>query len=143
MPKRARTDESGDAPGDGGAGGPLPGRTLAAAVRAGAPGLSWSQARRLVEVRRVTLNGELCLDPARRVKAGDVVEILDRPARLPSAVREELVIRHLDEHVVVVEKPAGINTTRHPAEMGWDERRRALSPTLDDWLQKAIAVRLK
>jgi 23S rRNA pseudouridine1911/1915/1917 synthase len=44
--------------------------------------------------------------------------------------------------VVVVEKPAGINTVRHPAERDWDDRRKALSPTLEDRLQLAIAERL-
>src|SRR5207244_4275671 len=55
----------------------------------------------------------------------------------------ELTVRHLDEHVVVVEKPAGINTVRHPAERQWSARRRALAPTLDDRLQLAIAAALK
>jgi 23S rRNA pseudouridine1911/1915/1917 synthase len=68
--------------------------------------------------------------------------LLDRPAALPAAHRVELVIRHLDENVVVVEKPAGINTVRHPVERDWTERRRALAPTLDDRLQFAIAAAL-
>jgi 23S rRNA pseudouridine1911/1915/1917 synthase len=58
---------------------------------------------------------------------------------VPSAVIADLVIRHLDEHVVVVEKPPGISTTRHPAERNWTAERRALSPTLDDRLRQAIA----
>jgi 23S rRNA pseudouridine1911/1915/1917 synthase len=118
------------------------GQTLAALVRARQPGRSWSAVRRFIESRHIQLNGELCLDSARRVKDGDTVEILARPAPLPKARREELTIRHLDDHVVVVEKPSGINTVRHPAERDWDDRRRALSPTLDDRLQLAIAEQL-
>ncbi len=118
-------------------------QTLAALIRGAGTRMSWSQARRLVEIRRATVNGELCLDPARRLKAGDVVELLPRPAKLPEAFTGELVVRHLDEHVVVVEKPAGINTVRHPAELDWDQPRRDLSPTLEDRLQKAIAARLR
>jgi 23S rRNA pseudouridine1911/1915/1917 synthase len=113
--------------------------TVAAFVRAQQPDTSWSQARQMIASRRVRLNQELCLDPARRLKAGDLVDILNAPERLPTALQAELVIRHLDEHVVVVEKPTGISTTRHPAERHWNRRRRELSPTLDDRLLKAIA----
>jgi 23S rRNA pseudouridine1911/1915/1917 synthase len=77
------------------------------------------------------------------LKEGDVVELLDRPEPIPEARRIELTIRFLDTHVVVVEKPSGISTVRHPAERAWTERRRSLMPTLDDRLQFAIATRLK
>jgi 23S rRNA pseudouridine1911/1915/1917 synthase len=122
--------------------GDLVGQTLAAALRRAKPELSWSQARRLIETRHVRINGELWLDAARRLNAGDVVEVLARPERLPKAFAQDLVVRHLDDHVVVVEKPAGINTVRHPSELSWDVVRRGLSPTLEDRLQKAIAARL-
>jgi 23S rRNA pseudouridine1911/1915/1917 synthase len=116
------------------------GQTLAAVVRTGLPGTSWSQSKRMIEARRVTLNREPCQDAARRVKAGDVVVLLGRPA---ADVRgSPIVVRHLDDHVVVVEKPAGINTVRHPAERDWTQRRRDLDPTLEDLAQKAIAARL-
>jgi 23S rRNA pseudouridine1911/1915/1917 synthase len=112
--------------------------TLAALLRVRLPGQSWSQVRRLIETRHVRLNGELCLDPARRVHAGETVELLARPAPVPRQ-RDELVIRHLDEHVVVAEKPSGVCTVRHPLERDWDERRKALSPTLEDLLPPLIA----
>jgi 23S rRNA pseudouridine1911/1915/1917 synthase len=121
----------------------LAGQTLAAVLRRAMPTLSWSQARRQVETRHVRLNGELWLDPARRVTSGDVVEVLPRPERLPQAFAADLVVRHLDEHVVVVEKPAGINTVRHPTELNWTVVRRGLSPTLEDRLHKAIAAQLR
>jgi 23S rRNA pseudouridine1911/1915/1917 synthase len=44
--------------------------------------------------------------------------------------------------VVVVEKPAGINTVRHPSELKWSEKRRELVPTLQDVTQWAIAKQL-
>lgn len=118
-------------------------QTLAATVRAQFPGQSWNQVRKLIAARHVQINGELCLDPARRVKEGETITILNKPAPIPKAIRDELVIRHLDEHIVVVEKPSGINTVRHPAELKWDDRRRALSPTLQDRVQLAIAERLR
>src|SRR5262245_40415392 len=96
------------------------GLTLTALLRSYLLNQSWSQVRRLIASRRVRLNGELCLDPARRLKEGDAVEVTDRPAPKPRD-RETVVIRHLDEHLVVVEKPSGISTVRHPAERDWPE----------------------
>jgi 23S rRNA pseudouridine1911/1915/1917 synthase len=119
------------------------GATLTAVLRWRLSGQSWHQIRQHVAARRVRVNGELCLDPARRLIEGDVVEVHERSAPFPTAHRAELAIRHLDEHVVVVEKPAGINTVRHPAEREWTDRRRALAPTLEDRLQLAIAARLR
>ncbi len=114
------------------------GQTLAAVLRHHLPGQSWNQVRRLVETRRVRLNGELCLDSARRLKEGDAVEVLARPAPRPEQP-ESVVIRHLDEHLVVVEKPSGLNTVRHPLERDWADRRKDLSPTLEDIVPRLIA----
>src|SRR6516225_8134858 len=114
------------------------GLTLAALLRQRLPGQSWNQVRRLIETRRATVNGELCLDPARRLKEGEPVELLARPAP-PPRQREALVLAHLDEHVVVVEKPSGLCTVRHPAERDWTERRKALAPTLEDLVPPIIA----
>ncbi|MFO0844591.1 MAG: RluA family pseudouridine synthase [Gemmataceae bacterium] len=114
--------------------------TLAAVLRARLTGLSWSRVRDLVTGRRVRVLGELCLDPARRLKEGDTVELLPRPAPKPRQP-EAVAIRHLDEHVVVVEKPSGINSVRHPAERDWADRRKELSPTLHDVTQRLIVER--
>src|SRR5579884_4490611 len=116
------------------------GLTLAALLRQRLPGQSWNQVRRLIETRRARVNGELCLDSARRLKEGETIELLARPAARPRQ-QEDIVLRHLDEHLVVVEKPAGISTVRHPAERDWAERRKALAPTLEDLVPKLIAKR--
>ena len=116
------------------------GATLAQWLRYHLDGQSWSQVRRLIETRRVRLNGELCLDAARRLKEDETVEVLPRPARTLRE-HEAVVLRYLDEHFVVVEKPAGISTVRHPAERAWPARRKALSPTLEDIVPKLIAQR--
>jgi 23S rRNA pseudouridine1911/1915/1917 synthase len=109
----------------------LAGVTLAAILRKRFPECSWSAVRHLVAARRVRVNSDLCLDPARRLKAGDIVEFLQQS--LPKLqAHDDIVIRHLDRHLVVVEKPAGIPTVRHPAERDWPARRKALVPTLDD-----------
>ncbi len=114
------------------------GATLAAVLRAHLSEQSWSQVRRLVETRRVRVGGELCLDPARRLGEADEVELLARPAPKPRQ-HAAFKIRYLDEHLVVVEKPAAMSTVRHPTERHWNARRKALSPTLEDLVPKLIA----
>ena len=116
------------------------GHTLAAVLRARMPGQSWSQVRALVTARKVQVLGDLCLDPARRLKEGDAVEILGRPAR-PPGEPETIIIRHIDDHLIVVEKPAGLCTVRHPSERAWSAERKTLSPTLEDLVPKLIARR--
>ena len=73
----------------------------------------------------------------RSVHQGDVVELLEHSAPIPRQPRL-VKVRYLDEHLVVAEKPSGINTVRHPAERTWTERRKALSPTLQDLLPPLI-----
>lgn len=116
------------------------GVTLAALLRRRLPGHSWSQVRRIIETRRVRLGEDLCLDPARRLRAGEVVELLPRPLAKPRR-QEEITIRYLDEHLVIVEKPAGLSTVRHPAERDWTERRKRLTPTLEDLVPPLLALR--
>jgi 23S rRNA pseudouridine1911/1915/1917 synthase len=104
---------------------------------------SWADVRKLIENRRVKVGDSVCTDSARRLSEGELVTLLDQPAHRPkTSTPDGLVIRHLDDHVVVVEKPAGINTVRHPSELQWSEKRRELVPTLQDVTQWAIAKRL-
>jgi 23S rRNA pseudouridine1911/1915/1917 synthase len=112
-------------------------QTVSAALREWMPGQSWSQIRRLLKSRRVMVSGNICVDEARRLQLVDVVKILPSaaaPAPTPDAVR----ICYLDSHVVVVEKPAGLTTTRHAEERDWPARRRQLQPTLDEMLPRLI-----
>jgi 23S rRNA pseudouridine1911/1915/1917 synthase len=86
------------------------------------------------------MGGELCLDPTRRVQEGETVELVSRPAPKPRD-KDTIVIRYLDDHLVVVEKPSGIASVRHPAERAWSERRKALNPTLEDLVAGRIVRR--
>ncbi|MCI0640714.1 MAG: RluA family pseudouridine synthase [Gemmataceae bacterium] len=115
------------------------GATVAAVLRQCLPGQSWSQIRKMLAARLVTLNGKLWLDDARRVRAGDRLEVLDKPIAQPKLI-DSIVIRHIDVHIIVVEKPAGIATVRHPAELDWAGARRALTPTLDDLVLHQIGT---
>jgi 23S rRNA pseudouridine1911/1915/1917 synthase len=113
------------------------GATVASVLRTLLPDQSWTKVRQLIGSRRVKVGGELCLDPARRLREGQTVELL--PVSGPPLHDRELIsIRHLDSHVVVVEKPAGLSTVRHPAERDWSTRRKALSSTLDDLASKEL-----
>lgn len=116
----------------------LAGQTVAAILRKLDEQLSWSQAKRRVMRGFVRITGEVCRDPARRLTAGEVVEVFDQPERLAEE-QIDVPFLHLDRNLVVVEKPPGIPTVRHPAERHWPEKRRALSPTLDDLVQGKLA----
>jgi 23S rRNA pseudouridine1911/1915/1917 synthase len=112
-------------------------QTLAAALRGWIPNQSWSKIRQLIESRHVTVNGNLCVDAGRRLKTGEVVKVLSRPApALPKS--DDVVVQYLDEHVVVVEKPAGTTSNRHREETNWPARRKQLQPTLDELLPHVI-----
>ena len=114
------------------------GATLAAFLRARLGHVAWSQVHRLVRGRHVLVHGNLCTDVARRLKAGEVVKVLEQPAAAPPRADDVRVV-HLDDDVVVVEKPTGITTTRHHEEASWPARRRQLQPTLDELVPEAIA----
>jgi 23S rRNA pseudouridine1911/1915/1917 synthase len=119
------------------------GHTLAKVLRSRLGGVSWNEVRKLIAARRIKVGDAICSDDARRLKENEVVVLLEHPKPLPRVAHpERLVVRHLDEHVVVVEKPAGVNTVRHPAELEWSEQRRQLDPTLEDLTQWAIAHQL-
>lgn len=84
--------------------------TLAAAVREILPGTSWSKARELCAQGRVLVDGEPVTDPARRVAAGERVEVrAGGPAPRREPALTDLVV-YLDSEVAVVHKPAGILT---------------------------------
>ena len=115
------------------------GLTLAKIVKQARPDESWNRVRKLITSRRVSLNGVLCLDEARRVAAGDVFEIADQP--LPPPPDDDAVtLRHIDDAVVVVEKPPGMVARRHIAEIGWPARRRRVQPSLDEVVLRLVAA---
>lgn len=116
------------------------GGTLAAYLRQQLH-LSWAAAEKLIRGRRVTIHGNLCRDAARRLKAGDVVKLLDLPAAVPPGPRDVRIV-YLDDALVVVDKPSGITTTRHHEEAGWPAKRRQAQPTLDELLPAVIGRHL-
>jgi 23S rRNA pseudouridine1911/1915/1917 synthase len=75
------------------------------------------------------------------VKAEDVVKIWDHPLAKP-ADEGDVRIVHLDEHLVVVQKPAGVTTLRHREETDLPIRRKQLQPTFDELVLRVLAERL-
>lgn len=115
-------------------------QTLGAVLRRCLAGRSWGDLRRLVRQRHVQVNGNLCVDEARRLKAGDVVKVWEHP--LAKAVEEgDVRIVFGDQHLVVIEKPAGVTTLRHREERGWSNRRKSFQPTLDELLLRVLMHR--
>lgn len=116
------------------------GETVSAALRGWLPGKSWSEIRQLLKTRRVTVNGNICTDAGQRLRLVDVVKLLQHSMAPP--VREDDVrICYIDKHVVVIEKPAGMTSTRHADERGLSPRKRQLQPTLDELLPRIVAKR--
>jgi 23S rRNA pseudouridine1911/1915/1917 synthase len=111
--------------------------TVAQALRQWLPGQSWSEVRGLLKARRVMLSGNLCIDPARRLKLQDVVKILPHPAAPPPREIDVRIV-YLDPHVVVVEKPSGMTSLRHSEELDWPARRKQVQPTLDELLPRIL-----
>ena len=52
---------------------------------------------------------------------------------------QDVRLQYLNAHLVVVEKPAGVTSTRHAEERLWPARRRQLRPTLEEMLPLIIA----
>jgi 23S rRNA pseudouridine1911/1915/1917 synthase len=117
------------------------GKTLAAFLRPRLDNAAWSKVQKLVRSRHVLIHGNVCTDAARRLREGEVVKVLEvAAAPLPKA--DDVRVVHVDDDVVVVEKPTGLTTTRHHEELSWPARRRQVQPTLEELVPDAIGRHL-
>ena len=121
---------------------------LDAVVRAGFA-LSWGRARDLVKRGKVAIDGKTCTEPVRYVRMGSTVTI-DLAARNTRTIATDLpdgALVHIDPHVVVVEKPAGISTVPFdPEGMGASIAKRSKpgqEVTLDERVRAILARREK
>ncbi len=110
------------------------------ALRKHTDGLTWSAARKHLQGCRIAVNGILCVDEGRRVMAGDVVELRTR-ALPPPPNDEDVRILVIDQDVVVVDKPAGMLSLRHPRDIDWKQKRKDRQPSLEESLQRLIRQR--
>jgi 23S rRNA pseudouridine1911/1915/1917 synthase len=85
----------------------------------------------------VLVHGNICTDVARRLKDGEVVKVLEVAAP-PQPAADDVRVVHVDDDVVVVDKPTGLTTTRHHEEMSWPAKRRQIQPTLEELVPEAI-----
>jgi 23S rRNA pseudouridine1911/1915/1917 synthase len=130
------------------------GRTLAEWLRVRLK-VVMPHALQLVRSRQVRVDGQPCIDPRLRLRPGQQVDAQTAPApsrdprgqKKAGGARRETrkprdrcgprpLIRYADEHIVVVDKPAGLTTMRHKEDIReFGERaRRFLPPTLADLL---------
>jgi 23S rRNA pseudouridine1911/1915/1917 synthase len=103
------------------------------ALRAEHAGASWAEVRRLIETGKVSVNGAVQRETAARVPAGAQIELRMAAARQREGPRLPAgAIVHVDAHVVVVQKPAGIST------VPYDENE---TGTLDELVQSELGRR--
>ncbi|MCM2251394.1 MAG: RluA family pseudouridine synthase [Ramlibacter sp.] len=96
------------------------GERLDKALGALVPEFSRSYLQQLVEAGAVSLNGAAATRSAHKVKAGDRGEVELRPTPQSQAFRPETIALNVvfeDEHLLVVDKPAGLVV--HPAPGHW------------------------
>jgi len=80
-------------------------------------GGSWESARKLVRTGKVRVDGVALTDPTTLVATGASIAVRmasPRPQGALSIRKDD--IAYFDAHVVVVKKPAGISTVRHPTD---------------------------
>ena len=114
------------------------GLTLAAALKRLLDDHSWSHVRKLIAGRQIQVNGNLSLDAERKIGTGDVVKLFEQ-SLAPPATAEDVRLAYIDEHLLVIEKPAGVTTLRHREETDLPQRRKQLQPTLDELIQRRLA----
>lgn len=84
-------------------------------LRAEHADLSWAKVRTAIERGQVTVNGAVERDPGASVSSTSAVVLdVNRPAQRPA--RSRFTRLYEDEHVLVIDKPAGLLTI--PAEIG-------------------------
>jgi 23S rRNA pseudouridine1911/1915/1917 synthase len=77
-------------------------------------GVSWSVIRRAVTTGKVSIDGRVVHDPRTHVEAGQLVRVRMTAPRDPHRQRlADDAIVLVDSQIVVVRKPAGINTVPH------------------------------
>jgi 23S rRNA pseudouridine1911/1915/1917 synthase len=118
---------------------PLVGRTLLEVLQT-AFKLSRNLAFSALKARQVRICGGVCIDPQRRVKLGQHIQLAP-PTTERLAETPDIIVRYRDDHLVVVEKPAGLTTVRHADEVEALGKRakKFLPPTLVDLLPNVLA----
>jgi 23S rRNA pseudouridine1911/1915/1917 synthase len=119
----------------------LAGHTLLEILQRGMR-LSRKAALQALGNQQVRISGGVCTDPQRRLKIGHHVQLdqAEKSADVLPEIARQIVVRYLDEEILVVEKPAGLTTVRHAEEAESFGRRakKFLPPTLVDLLPAVL-----
>jgi 23S rRNA pseudouridine1911/1915/1917 synthase len=113
-------------------------QALGAILRRWKPDNSWTQVRQLVQARRVLLDGNLATDIGQRLKAGQVIKLL-KASLAATATDRDVRICYVDADLLVVDKPSGMTSIRHPDEKRPSARRYQHQPTLTELLPRLLA----
>lgn len=113
------------------------GSALERAIKKRQTDWSWGDVRDSIRRRKVQVNGNLCLDPVRKVNHKDVIKLWNESLPKPIEATDIRIV-YVDEFLVVVEKPAGITSVRHFEERNLSEKRRQLQPTLEELVPLAL-----
>ncbi len=83
------------------------------------PHVSRSRVKALILEGQVAINGKPCISPSQKLRAGDAlaIEIPDPDDAEPQGEDIPLDILYEDEHLIVINKPAGLVV--HPAPGNW------------------------
>lgn len=86
--------------------------TLAKRLRAERPEWSWNDCRRAITAGRVLIDGKPAFDPAGRIESNQQIEVRASGAKIlpPSNSKPDLKVYYADEHLIVVEKPSGLES---------------------------------
>jgi 23S rRNA pseudouridine1911/1915/1917 synthase len=86
--------------------------TLAKRLRAERPEWSWNDCRRAITAGRVLIDGKPAFDPAGRINSNQKLEIRASGSKdlAPTKKKLDLKVYYSDEHLIVVEKPSGIES---------------------------------
>lgn len=87
------------------------GKTLAAVLRDEMPGKSWREVRELCASGKVTVEAEIVVEPAQRMRGGErVTWNMGKPDPRRRVARPGFRIVFEDGHLIVIEKPEGVST---------------------------------
>ncbi len=120
--------------------------------------LSRKRALATLHNRQVRICGGVCIDPQRRVKIGQNIQLCSplhpggegpgvkgsgcaKPAKsILSPIARQIIVRYVDDHIAIVEKPAGLTTVRHADEVQslGPRAKKFLPPTLVDLMPAVL-----
>ena len=99
--------------------------------------LARGEAERRTMAGLVSVHGNACLDPDRRVRSGDVIHARGGDSAPNRAKSPRPSVVHRDGDLLIVDKPAGVTSVREPGDRGRGPGRDP-SPTLDELLNDAL-----